>query len=548
MSCFTSCVSKSSLHVRGCDYAVECGNLYGKIYNVCYETDETSYQNATRIGKRLLSTPAPTCLSIDYAHHCLLGYSDIEACHDTYSGSGIIDIGYGVFNSSFPFDINDNQHITIKGKGPQNTKVNYNGEADISWFQCQGENSLLELKNVTLFTDHVLPSQRIMTANRAVIYFNHVIFDFAYFHTNTAADIWHFAANSTVIFNHCVFKQSNTKMVFDNSNATFINCTFMEHSLTISSDGALTDEDGMFVIRNDSNIVFEDCLLQNVHNRDRSLFSIYSGSLRITFTHFLNMTGRGTKNAWNDALFAIHSDSHSDIYIIHSIFEFVQKYFGVTLIHPASSGSTHVTINNTIFNHSANYMGYYGHANTELTILNTQYLNGNLQGGPSIHLMDTSLTIIKHCVWSNYTQLPMFSKRTPVIFQGRMNTADQYKFFDNITMKDIHGHGLHIEGGTSPITLTNSLFQNIQGVCVMMSARQQQTIKHTTFQNCSDSNNAALSVFQPDGHSLFESLTFIDNYSPYGLSAADAFFCNKGFRRSKLTIKVAPEIKTGKQS
>eukprot|EP01084_Bolivina_argentea_P089765 161894_1 len=105
--------SQSMLYVRndGCDvgicssnntnYTNECSILSNttEIYHKCCNLNDIFSRRTSQMtqinSKNTSITPAPTCLTVDFASHVL---------DQNFSRSGIIDIGYGMFMFSNPFN------------------------------------------------------------------------------------------------------------------------------------------------------------------------------------------------------------------------------------------------------------------------------------------------------------------------------------------------------------------------------------------------------------------------------------------------------------
>eukprot|EP01084_Bolivina_argentea_P182473 314992_1 len=268
------------------DYSNECLILSNtsEIYETCC-SPKSLFENKIRQSTNTNTTsetPAPTCLTFDYAYQCLFGYNS------NYTGSGTIHIDQGVFSIHNPINLYNNTSLTIQGRGVTQSTVNYK-----TWFGCDGQNNHLTIRDISLASVTSANSSiwEQISFSGCILEFENVLFD-GKNNIQTTSYIWKFVRNSTLIFRSCVFKNNDVKYLFDGVNATFIDSIFKGNILTTHNENFESD-DAMFYITNHSSLSFVNCTFIKNSIQGRALFTIISGSLIITNTTINNHTTGG---------------------------------------------------------------------------------------------------------------------------------------------------------------------------------------------------------------------------------------------------------------
>eukprot|EP01084_Bolivina_argentea_P069716 126797_1 len=186
----------STLYVRttGCDVGV-CD-----AENNEYSSEScVSLSNETTIPSNGVIGDKSTCLTLNYAYQCLLGSYDFGACKNKgYNGSGIIDIGAGVYNFSFEIDSYD-ARITLKGKGMKFTTLNYNGNGiNGALFGCRTTDCYLKISNLHLSSNTINKQwKQLSVLTGGTLELSNVLFDGSYdIQPNNGVSFWTFSGKS----------------------------------------------------------------------------------------------------------------------------------------------------------------------------------------------------------------------------------------------------------------------------------------------------------------------------------------------------------------
>eukprot|EP01084_Bolivina_argentea_P251430 421686_1 len=465
-----------------------------------------------------------------YIAYCLIGSIVMELgisdtiLYDTHNASGIIDLGYGVFNMNLSMNLSENTHVVIRGKGQLNTTLNYISNPNhAAWFECHGIDCYLKLMDIKLTSDKTLFIPQFLATNNATLEFENVLFDGNEYAQSNIDAIWQFGSGITSTFKDCVFENNDVKYIFAGANITFINCIFT-HNIATSADAP--DEQGMFVMQSFSHLLFVECIFQDATNLTRPLITVYSGSLLINTNQFLNISGYDKTNTrYENALLLAIPHSQSEINIIDSFFDHIANYAAIFMINGSSIELPiklcALIIQDSVFKHGVNRADYSGDYCADLTVTNCQFIHGNTSVS-SLNLLATRNIIIQHTIWEHYTT-SWDSGRPGIITKTTFNTPgvgyyNAINLINNITMKDIIGGGIFISSNSyhqiiQPITIINSHFYNLTGhTWITLHPTATYFIRNNRFINC-DCSFSALSVYEAGTGSVFESLTFMNNYA-----------------------------------
>eukprot|EP01084_Bolivina_argentea_P100522 180454_1 len=118
------------------------------------------------------------------------------------------------------------------------------------------------------------------------------------------------------------------------------------------------------------------------------------------------------------------------------------------LIYDNQSSAIHI-VNTTFQNSIYNSYDYFSMKNNNLTITNSQFVNGTSR---SLMIATDQQVYIRNTIWDNYTAPTIITK---------IARADGSIYFDSITMRNIHGNAIYIEKTRGLINLSNSQFDSI---------------------------------------------------------------------------------------
>eukprot|EP01084_Bolivina_argentea_P026156 48588_1 len=546
-------LSNTTLYVSssGCDVGI-CSvnnNTYSKqcslgsvvldwlLFDICCEGKRlrnNTYQNYV---------PLSTCLSMDYAYKCLLGNDNVGVPHPAicknanYKGTGIVDMGDGVFNLSFPINTNNTQ-ITIRGTGSSSATLNYVGNVSTeSWFGCKGSYCYLKMVGLTLasINSSILShSQQLSTINGGTLEFDDILFDGNNYARSSALLFWEFRGNSTLIFQNCIFRNNNATYLFDGVTVTFSNCSFQNNTIILNDNRRSNHYENnipMFLMENSAYLIFEDCLFENNEIKDRTLFTITSGTLIIRNTKFIgNHDTCPSSDCSTSMIFInnINTQSYITLNITSSLFEgnighqaFIYARYPESIIRINVDNTTFLN-NNMIYDYyiKAHWSNKY---NIFLKISNSEFLNNSCDDG--LMLLGVTSLSITNTIWSNYL--------CEVVIYVNGWGYDEYIMIDNIKLKNIIGSAVYIDDTISPITILNSEFYNItsidqiyKGACIHLGYNddiaQGYTVKNIIFEQCTSlQRGAALHLRNFGNDSTIQNLSFINNYADKG--AADIY-------------------------
>eukprot|EP01084_Bolivina_argentea_P108579 194053_1 len=288
----------------------------------------------------------------------------------------------------------------------------------------------------------------------------------------------------------------------------------------------------------------------------RPLVTLYSGDLLIRKSQFSNISGTAPYQVnmktfpageYENSLFYVNTENESSVNIIESLFQNITHQMSILSVHPSSINFCVVAITDSIFKENLVASDYFGHYYAFLVLSNNQFLNSVSTQG--LFLLSTAYISIENTIWDNYT--------VAVSVICKIQSHDLHNSISNITMTNIDGGCIYISDASSPVIVINSRFENISHAgysCILLTARQQYLFRNNIFENCSG-QNAAVVVQKPDGVSVFESLTFINNEATselwdISLNYADLILVNPGFPNSEIIVNgswyiVGSRIKNG---
>eukprot|EP01084_Bolivina_argentea_P234044 394055_1 len=535
----SSLQSNNTLYIRsyGCDIGICSVNDIDYAESCAPTNTSNDYQG---------TIPLSTCASMGYAYKCLLGdyngapYASI--CHDAnYSGFGVIDIGEGTFNLSFPIHLNNTQ-ITIRGKGPLLTTLDYiSNNTQGPWYGCTGTNSYLKIANLsiasTTLTD-TSESSQLLALNEATLEFDNVLFDGHNYAQPADVNIkfWKFTSNSTAIFRNCVFRNNDVQYLFDGAVATFINCIF-ENNI-IRRHGSYNDRFfGMFYVQNAATILFQNCMFNANEIIQRTMFSVVSGMLLISDTKFVNNYDSFTDHMTAMSIIWLDANSPIKLNITNSVFDNNSNHNAFVRVFTPTS-TTHINIDNTVFvnnNDISRELEIYGRPDglSFLKISNSQFENNSCQTG--LYIDDASL-LVTNTSWNGYQLVCHALDWCPWSGLIEYSTSENLQLsviLDHIQLLNINGPAISIKkeafnSESFLFAISNSYFFNIDNVggsCIdiyRLQPMDKYIIRNVTFEQCFSKYMAgALYLGGFNNDSVIENIRFINNYAEVG--AADMY-------------------------
>lgn len=457
----------------GCDYGL-CSTPNTNYSSYCslpmqdielFDTCCQYYEQNTTILISQNTTPTPilsTCNTIDYTLRCLLGTThpsfntshQLGSSQNAYHGQGIIEIGSGSFDINSTIGLIDDNHISLYGQSITNTTLTYYvHDNNISIFNCSHSGCHFQISNVKLSFNFISTSvDKYFEMSGATVIFDNVVFE-------GIIEMIHFVgfnkcpSPSIIHFNNCTFFDNDATFLFDNVNATFTNCIFLDNPLTDINRIAL------LVIEGYANVSFIDCTFRNDQTIgiERSLIHATSGILYVQNTDFIDLARIGEKlGPFHGPLIGAYSTSGTTIKVMDSIFKNITGFFA--LIY-SSSDAKNSTIKDIIIlsrmtvNGSSNSFDFFSLSNTQnFSLLESRFINGILLGESSLYIT-TAYSYIENTVWENYSiSVAVIWKYMP---------GDHGNHYNGIIMRRINGGCISIFDASSPISISNSIFDEV---------------------------------------------------------------------------------------
>eukprot|EP01083_Nonionella_stella_P276693 940307_1 len=312
----------------------------------------------TRMSVECHAKPQYACGTLDYSIDCLAGLGNCSV----YDGSGVIDIGDGVFYLNRTMSVKQ-QQIILKGAGyPNGTVIQHTLPAlqeDNVLIRC-GWQCYLTLQ--TLKYSAPIRNSSIIVTNGGHMTFDRVLFeDFVPFIIDGMA-----------------------------TNVTFFGCEFSDHQ-------------PVFLVRSGAHVLFKECKFQN-NSLSVDLFTVNDGSLVFQDTSFIK-----NKGSFIESL--INANGDASLQLINCVF--YKNEALNTLVHISSIYRMNMNACQFIANTNINRLLYASNAN-EINIWDTMITDDNLCiSDHCMHVLNSNLSIDEQSVSLQGTPIPTLSPTAP---------------------------------------------------------------------------------------------------------------------------------------